>query len=562
MIKFLTVFATLSISLVLTSQCYSQCSGALCTTTLTTNSTGAITVNSGTYCINANAGNITISHNVTVSGTGTICINASAGNINFTGTVTLDPGGTLNFYSATNDTVKISGSFNPFGNPANPRFFNNYGNLQMNVNDAGIGWRCYKGMAIVNNGRIEVKNNLEMASSASITNNGTIVVGGYAQINAGVNWTNNASSTISIGGALTWSGNSVTNGGTINVGGNLALSGTWTNNTGGAINVEGNSTANSSTNFSNYGTWHTTGNATINFNMTNGGLVDVDGLLTINASGILNFNNGKVTTKDLVLQSGNMTTGAGCAAIVATGSTNVISNGFQVTSGSVDITDESQTHGATPALDANTCPVAIPANCGLTFSNTQGTNSCLNSSLPVSLVSFTGKYLNATQVELEWTTLTEENNLQFIVERSEDLTTFQPVATIQGSNQSDDRKTYTINDNFSNSGNDVYYRLRQRDINGSMNDLAIILPDRPEGEFTVDIYPNPNKGQFKVACQGKHSIRHIQILDNVGQTVYEHDDFSTDPNQTFTFALENLKGIYILSVATDEEIKYRKIHIE
>ncbi|HYE55936.1 MAG TPA: hypothetical protein VD996_13885, partial [Chitinophagaceae bacterium] len=119
--------------------------------------------------------------------------------------------------------------------------------------------------------------------------------------------------------------------------------------------------------------------------------------------------------------------------------------------------------------------------------------------LPVDLVNFSGKHDAGVNI-LEWTTAFERNNAYFILERSTDGLSFQPIATITGKGESSVPVQYAYVDNKNISHHDkLFYRLKQVDIDGTATASRIITLQRPyvftqingwqhkPGSFTVEV---------------------------------------------------------------------------
>jgi len=109
---------------------------------------------------------------------------------------------------------------------------------------------------------------------------------------------------------------------------------------------------------------------------------------------------------------------------------------------------------------------------------------------PVELVSFTGKQYEKG-IKLEWETATELNNLSFIIQRSNDGTSFYNIGNVKGNGTSTIRHQYQFNDELLTMGT-YYYRLRQTDFDGSANTSDIIkISFYPNKNDLIQNYPNP-----------------------------------------------------------------------
>lgn len=106
---------------------------------------------------------------------------------------------------------------------------------------------------------------------------------------------------------------------------------------------------------------------------------------------------------------------------------------------------------------------------------------------PVELVAFSGTY-NRPVVDLEWTTVTEENNDFFVIERSQDGANFPAIGTVPGNGNAEGLIHYTFTDAHPKPGTN-YYRLAQQDFDGTVNHSQVIAVHR--SEVTITVAPNP-----------------------------------------------------------------------
>src|ERR1035437_418705 len=117
-------------------------------------------------------------------------------------------------------------------------------------------------------------------------------------------------------------------------------------------------------------------------------------------------------------------------------------------------------------------------------------NIILSSSLtPVELVSFTGSS-SGKNVELRWTTATEDYNKGFEIQRSFDKVNFVQIGFVNGRGTTTEKTSYSyVDKNTTNSK--LYYRLKQVDFNGeskytNLVEVGIVL------DFALSQnYPNP-----------------------------------------------------------------------
>jgi hypothetical protein len=135
--------------------------------------------------------------------------------------------------------------------------------------------------------------------------------------------------------------------------------------------------------------------------------------------------------------------------------------------------------------------------------------------LPVSLTSFDAICLDLG-VRLIWETASETNNWQFEIERSSNAIDWQTITTTHGAGNSNAPLAYSYID-YSSPDN-VYYRLKQVDYDGTVNYSAIISSSCNEA-VQFKLYPNPVKSTLWVSTEENIDKMTYEITDNLGLTV-------------------------------------------
>ena len=179
--------------------------------------------------------------------------------------------------------------------------------------------------------------------------------------------------------------------------------------------------------------------------------------------------------------------------------------------------------------------------------------------LPVELTYFKAKTVGKT-VQLEWETASEKNGKSFIIERSQDLDTFEVIGEIDAVGESIDRQQYIFVDDGPSEGVN-YYRLRIVDKNDDFNFSktvdAVIYSDNPL--FTVS--PNPS---FPTQIRVKNNLINpdeIILTNSLGQnisiqgTTMEGNFMDLFPNQALC------SGIYVLSLKLNGRWQWQKVLI-
>lgn len=133
------------------------------------------------------------------------------------------------------------------------------------------------------------------------------------------------------------------------------------------------------------------------------------------------------------------------------------------------------------------------------FTNTQLGIGIASSALPVSFAAFTASRKNAGQVQLEWKTVSETNNKGFYIERREGsaggFTDVGWAASRAYGGSSNQPLLYSFTDTNYYAGTS-YYRLRQTDKDGGEKQSATVSVAGYPGISRA--FPNPGKGLFTI----------------------------------------------------------------
>jgi hypothetical protein len=178
--------------------------------------------------------------------------------------------------------------------------------------------------------------------------------------------------------------------------------------------------------------------------------------------------------------------------------------------------------------------------------------------LPVAWLSFNGDRLDASEIQLNWTTAQEINNNYFNVERKiGEQSEWITLAKVNGSGNSFSNRKYRYLDVLSEANKTdkhLFYRLKQVDFDGKYSysktiQLAIDLSE------TLMIIPNPFIQSFTVN-QGLNKIIAYKIFNLTGELVQAENvnsTFLTIDGTTFK------QGMYIIEVQTISSKIVRKI---
>lgn len=183
--------------------------------------------------------------------------------------------------------------------------------------------------------------------------------------------------------------------------------------------------------------------------------------------------------------------------------------------------------------------------------------------LPLNLLSFTGN-INNGQAYLIWETTNELNTLEFIIEKSQDGVQYIDAGTIPSVN-SPGNHTYTFTDNNIGTSNikKLYYRLKQKDIDGQFTYSGIVTLTLGANGNLVRLYPNPvdATASLLITAAEREAITYL-IIDSKGSVIRTVKTALEPGSNRITINMAELKaGIYTLDIsgtATKEQLRFLK----
>jgi hypothetical protein len=174
--------------------------------------------------------------------------------------------------------------------------------------------------------------------------------------------------------------------------------------------------------------------------------------------------------------------------------------------------------------------------------------------LPVELIEFQARALNK-DVLLQWSTASELNNDGYDVERSTDGRNWKALAFIAGAGTTLTTQHYNYTDKTVAGISVAYYRLAQKDFDGSINYSPIRVVELGRlNEATVNVFPNPTSENMTITFSKPTSKQGLaRLYDQRGRVVSEFVIASETTN--FTTPVSKLpSGMYMLEVkAGDQE---------
>lgn len=138
---------------------------------------------------------------------------------------------------------------------------------------------------------------------------------------------------------------------------------------------------------------------------------------------------------------------------------------------------------------------------------------------PITLLNFNGVLNADKQVQLSWTTATEQNNKEFQVEMSRDGVNFIQIGKVPGKGNSSNNQSYGYLYTTPQPGIS-YYRLRQVDLDGKSTYTKIITVNAGKGvSVAPSLYPVPANSKITVNFGQVLDKGSIEILSANGQLI-------------------------------------------
>ncbi len=212
------------------------------------------------------------------------------------------------------------------------------------------------------------------------------------------------------------------------------------------------------------------------------------------------------------------------------------------------------TAGGSRIDDSTTTNFSDFSNFALGFSK----NNPLPPPLPVELLAYQGHCDDGVTL-LSWITASEINAEKFIVEKSVDGIAFEYLGSVSAAGNSNETRHYNFEDN-SNTAMGAYYRLSQRDFDGTLNILYTIFVECKSNttDFEFEIYPNPTTGVLNANIfTTQKGIVDIAVYDIYGSIIYKNNANLTNKGvNMLSFNLNHLSnGIYIVNARYKESFK-------
>lgn len=169
--------------------------------------------------------------------------------------------------------------------------------------------------------------------------------------------------------------------------------------------------------------------------------------------------------------------------------------------------------------------------------------------LPVELAYFRAYAKEKTAI-LEWSTESELNNDEFVIERSADLRTFEAIGIVDGQGNSQIQHDYTFIDKAPLAGTN-YYRLKQIDFDGTFSYSEIETVKF--GQAGIQIWPNPVRNTLNILLEGPSNQAAVVDIYTISGQKIRSDKFQQLPDR---ISVEGLaQGHYFLEIRLENEVQ-------
>lgn len=174
--------------------------------------------------------------------------------------------------------------------------------------------------------------------------------------------------------------------------------------------------------------------------------------------------------------------------------------------------------------------------------------------LPVELTEWKAN-CNDQEVQLQWTTASEQNAAYFEVQRSTDAKHFTTIGTVQASGNSNTIVQYAFTDKHPENG-DNYYRLKQYDIDQSTFTLSHIIQsgcDNSKGN-SVEVFYTDENGITLHSFSTTDKKWNIAVYDISGQLLHQETQLIKEGFSAFSLDIKTplAKGVYVVRIMGDQ----------
>jgi hypothetical protein len=178
-----------------------------------------------------------------------------------------------------------------------------------------------------------------------------------------------------------------------------------------------------------------------------------------------------------------------------------------------------------------------------------------NTTLPITLISFTANLQhNCSAVKLNWSSAGEQNSEAYIIQRSNNGSTWVNIGTVAAAGNSNEQRRYSFTDENLNGSNQFIYRLLMKDIDGRQKNSSMVTVKLDCGTSKFYIYPNPVRNAISVQTPAGGGQKTLSVFSENGMRIVQR---SLQPGTVQTIsAAAWTKGLYYIVITENGQQVY------
>lgn len=185
------------------------------------------------------------------------------------------------------------------------------------------------------------------------------------------------------------------------------------------------------------------------------------------------------------------------------------------------------------------------------------------SPLPVSLLSLNAN-CEGNHVKISWTTASESNSKNFIVQSLSGANTFASVDSVQAAGNSNQIRNYSLNDNNC-TDKSCYYRLKQTDIDGRVsfsNIVAVSCQNNKDFEI-VSLHTQTSAKEINLVVNAADDENFNYILYNsLGQEINSGNSSVSRGTNNISLDITSIsQGTYFLLIKSEKRMIVKKLPV-
>ncbi|GAB4033199.1 DUF5689 domain-containing protein [Spirosoma jeollabukense] len=189
------------------------------------------------------------------------------------------------------------------------------------------------------------------------------------------------------------------------------------------------------------------------------------------------------------------------------------------------VSNEISTNGSVPTSGISYIPNSVKVNRPIIGGTTTSDHFPVTARfqfynpLPVNFISFTGQ-AKEKAISLNWVTAWEDKNEGFDVLKGDNAAGFEKVGYVAGHATTTNQSVYEFSDSDVKEGQLYYYRLKQKDVDGTatLSKIIAVRAGASADAMVPVVYPNPNPGSFTLSAKNL-DVASIKLYNALGAEV-------------------------------------------